>query len=59
MQTDIQVVFLQGVSFGFLYWDSFNDETYTNEEYPTDYEERYQIMLVFFAIIITRWYEQL
>lgn len=58
MQTQYQFVWLQGISFGFLYYDRFMDDDYDLDVYPTEYEERYQFMFGFFGLIVIRWYDQ-
>ena len=58
METHYQFVFLQGLSFGFLYYDSLMDDGYDENNYPIEYEERYQFMFGFFGFIITRWHEE-
>ncbi len=54
MKTHVQIVPLQGVSLGFLYWNSDIEGDY-EEGY---FEERYQFMFLVFGLIITRWDEQ-
>jgi len=58
METHLQLVWLQGFSVGFLYYDRLMDDDYDLDDYPIDYEERYQFMFGFFGLIITRWYEE-
>jgi len=55
METEVQFVWLQGASIGYLYWDSTNDEEYDESLYPVGFELKHQFMFLFFAIIITRW----
>jgi len=58
METEIQFVWLQGISLGFLYYDRLMDDDYDIDQYPRDYEERYQFMFGIFGIIIIRWYNE-
>jgi len=58
MYNHIQFVLLQGLSIGFLYYDTLQEKDYDLDDYPIDYEEKYQFMFLFFGVIITRWYEE-
>lgn len=58
MYNNVQLVWLQGLSVGFLYYDTLMEEDYDLEDYPIDYYERYQFMFLFFGVIVTRWYEE-